>query len=148
MHLVVRLALLGIALFVMAGCSRSDSSSQPLTVEQYAQEACAILQDDDFGEDITWGQAHRQIEDTAKRLDRIKPPAEVKVFHQANVAAVKAYTETAKDKDQDAVFNPYEVISEPWIFVLGAAIRGAEEAMDEETRQTLNNNGCEISSDA
>ena len=76
--------------------SACGGGGEPLTIEEYAAATCDSDAEDE--EDLTWGQSISLFKPLLKEMNRIKPPSELRDYHQANLAIVQAVIEFAENK--------------------------------------------------
>ena len=127
-----------VMLAVLAGCGEDE----PLTVQQYAETVCSALGGDFIDDDVdTWGDVSSTMREGLALVD-VKPPDELREYHQAQVAAAEAVLAFADDQPQKDEVNPFMFLAAPNILALGMALDVADESLDDDTRSVLVEHGC------
>lgn len=119
------------------GCG---SEPKPMTLQEYAKTICVLENAGDDAE--TWGDMADALQGAIDAYESVSPPEDVREYHLAVLAGFKSVHESAKGKDADAQANPFELIAEPSMLVLGVAITSAEDSLDADTRAVLVTHGC------
>ena len=114
-----------VMLAVLAGCGEDE----PLTVQQYAETVCSAL-----GGDFRWTLTHGEmVQHHARRsaLVDVKPPDELREYHQAQVAAAEAVLAFADDQPQKDEVNDACSSLLRTSSALGMALDVADESLDD-----------------
>ena len=127
------------ALVLLVSACGGGSPAVAMTVEEYAAATCSDAEDE---EDLTWGQSISLFKPLLKEMDRIKPPSELRDYHQANLAIAQAIIEFAEKQDKDDIVNPYLFLTEQPIFLLGMTLSSLENELPDSIRQVLIEHGC------
>ncbi len=122
-----------LALLVSACGGGDGGGGEPLTIEEYAAATCDSDAEDE--EDLTWGQSISLFKSLLKEMNRIKPPSELRDYHQANLAIVQVVIEFAEKQDKDDIVNPYLFLTEQPIFLLGMTLSSLENELPDSIRK-------------
>ncbi len=142
-HLSVRRKVSIVAMLIcVITIACSGSVSTPLTVQEYAETVCGV--EESASDDATWGELRDIIEVEIKKYESVTPPAELKTYHQASLAARKATRDVITDKQADETANFFEFMAEPSLMALMMVVEQAEEDLSAATYKVLEKHGCDI----
>ena len=129
------------SLLLLTSCMESADSNRELSVREYG-EWCAELDQADTNPNITWGEIVPIIRDGLKEYDSTKPPPELVEFHSVSRNAVEAMLDFGKRQDSDAQINPFILMFEPTIMIIGSALTQAEADIPADIHAVLVETGC------
>ena len=111
-----------------------------MTVEEYAKAVCI---EEDRPEPQTWAEARKRIQDDLDHISGLLSfPEEVRGYHLATLAAMRAFLRATEEKPKGDPVNPYELALDS-DYMTTMAYRDSEKSgLDEETRATLKSHGC------
>lgn len=111
-------------------------------IGQYARLTCAADSADDIPNDATWGDYVELLEEAIDLQENITPPAELRDYHNAGVAAAKSVLDLAKDKPKDDPLNQFEILGAPEVMVLAMAVGSISDEFPDDVREEFVKAGC------
>ena len=136
------LAFLGVCLFFLGACTMGQGEPPPvaLTAAEYAEEAC----DPTEWQNETWGRFRESANREIAHIEPVRPPAEVREWHFAYLAFLKATIAAmeARGLDIGAPMNANEIITDSQLNSTFDAWLEALASMTPEVRGVLEEAGC------
>ena len=136
----MRIVLMVVAILSMVACASDGGQTKKMTATEYAQAACF---EDELSDDATWGNFANVLEEAVETYKELNPPSELGEYHKAADALAKAALKVARDKPRDDVMNPFEMIGEADLMVLGMAVGTIQEGLSPDNQKILEAAGCD-----
>ena len=112
-----------------------------MTVAEYAATMCESADESQF-ENITWGEYRDILREVMDRIDDVQPPAELKDYHQANLALGQAVDAFVMNQDQGAELNNLAFTEDASVLMLEITLGEIQRNMSGATRALLLEYGC------
>ena len=117
-------------------------STENGSIAEYARWTCGSDGPEDLPDDATWGDYVEMLEESLDTVEDIVPPAELRDYHNAGVAAAKSALDFAKGKPKGDALNQFEMWGAPEVMVLGMAVVSLQDEFPDEVRDEFIKAGC------
>ena len=141
MTLVVAITL-AMATACGGGEPEEKRDAEPLTIEAYADIACIPEEETVVALGGDWGMSRERLEELLPIIESAKPPPGLMEYHLARIAAFRLILDVSKEKDPNALYNPYDLTSNPDNLLLLTVAAEASDAVQGEAREVLTAAGC------
>lgn len=143
----------GLCLLVLClSCSENSQTEtetaddSPIRYETVTEYAKAICDSEDWPDDITWKEFTDILQKSLERAESIIPPEEVRDYHLAGIALIKAYLTAISElsPNPDSIFNEYELMNDESLWRMSMPITRVREDLDADSRRILGEHGCNV----
>ena len=141
MYRRLAIALVGLVALLPVACGGgSSASSTPLTAQEYIAATCNIQ---NISDGATWGKARSEMRDAIAKVENVNPPVELKEYHKAKIAAMKAAEKVFSSKPSSTEANLFELIGDPAVVATALVAVGIEEDLSSDLREQLEAGDCD-----
>lgn len=111
-------------------------------IAEYAQRTCVYDLADGITDDTTWGDYVERLEEVVDMQKDLTPPAELRDYHNAGMAAATSALELAESKPKGDVLNQYELWATPHVMVLAMTAGALADEFPDDIRAEFIKAGC------